>query len=274
MYRLLTDTEVEHRVIALVNQARERYSIAIGVDGRIACRKAGLKVVFEPLPLNRDGMLTPDGVVVVNSLIGNAARVEFTLFHELTHHLLDNDGDVIEHYTAMLANDEKAYDAAVERCCNAGAAEFLMPRHLVKELIALSGFSADIVPAMVKIFGVSLPAAAIQLAKCAPVPCYVVLCSERASAQGGVAQLVVEQAADAIDRHYPIARGTVIPDDHLFHQVWRSGSAAQGAAVVPFRSGRTFPCQHAEAIRHGTRVIGILYMAHPPRPGQLSLGLA
>jgi Zn-dependent peptidase ImmA (M78 family) len=62
-----------------------------------------------------------------------APRAEFTIYHEITHHLLDEDGEILEHFTDLLANDSVAFDREIERCCDRGAAEFLMPRTRVAE---------------------------------------------------------------------------------------------------------------------------------------------
>lgn len=272
--QLLTDGEIQEKVIDLVDRARRRYGLAERCRARDACAALGLRLVRGRLPRGLDGTLTDDGRVVVSTAIEWAARLEFTAFHEIVHRLLDEDGELIEYFTEALRANPQDYERAVERCCEAGAAEFMIPRERVRKLIAEHGFSVDLVEQLAGSNGASIAAAAVQLAVCAPVDCYVAVC------RYGVSQLwphglglYVEQAAMRAGMRYPWARGTIIPPGHLFHDVWQAKQPRSGPSSLPFRSGKRYPCEYAEAKLVGGQVVGILYLGHPPRRGHLGLNL-
>lgn len=272
--QLLTEAQIEDQVINLIAQARERYAIPERCRAEVACEAIGLELIRRPLPRGTDGMLTPSGTVVVNTAIEWMSRVEFTAFHEIVHYLLEEDGELIESFTESLRHSPKDYDRAIERCCQLGAAEFMIPRASVRELILQHGFSIDLIEPLAGLNGASIGAAAVQLAVCAPVDCYVVVCRHGVSPlPPNTFGLYVEQAVRRADSRFPIARGTVIPQDHLFQQVWEDKMPLAGPSSVPFRSGKRYPCDYAEACMIGTQVVGILYLGVPPRKGQLSFGL-
>jgi hypothetical protein len=190
----------------------------------------------------------------------------------VVHHLLDEDGGLIEYLTDALRGDPAAFDRALERCCDVGAAEFLMPRARVRALIVAHGFSVDLAEQLAGPGRVSVVAAAVQLAACAPVECYVAVGRHGPSPLWPHdLGLHVEQAATRPGMGYPWLRGTAIPPDHLFHAVWQSKRPLAGPSFVPFRSRKRFPCGHAEARLVGGQVVGVLYLGHLPRKEQLSL---
>lgn len=127
MTRMLTQRKLDEKVVEMVAEARERFGIPEGCDGQTACGKVGLEIRRGRLGSGMDGMLVKDHVVVNQTLRG-VPRVEFTIFHEIFHYLLDEDGEIIEFYTDLLRSDARAYNMAIERCCHQGAAEFLMRR--------------------------------------------------------------------------------------------------------------------------------------------------
>ncbi len=217
-----------------------------------------------------DALLAGD-CVVVNEALAHQARVEFSIYHEIMHHLIEEDGTLIEYYTARLRRDERAYHAAIERCCQQGAAEFLLPRERVQAAIAADGFAPHLVGLLADGAGVSLAAAAIQFAQCAPVECYVVLCgpsSGPGSSGPRVAGLVVEYAPT--NGRYPLARSSPIPADHPLVRCWRSRAPASSWSYVPFPSGKRLPCHCAATYRAG-RVIGVLARERPVPRTQLTL---
>jgi len=163
----LTPHDLDETIRALVAEARRQHDIPEGCAGDVACARLGLRLHRAPLPPWTDGLLNGDRVVVGDML--PQARVEFTIFHEIMHYLLDEDGTLIEYYTARLRRDERAYHAAIERCCQQGAAEFLLPRDRVQAVITAEGIAPHLVGLLADRAGVSLAVAAIQLAHCAPV---------------------------------------------------------------------------------------------------------
>ena len=256
----LTPHDLDEKIRALVAEARRQHDIPEGCAGDVACARLGLRLHRAPLPPRTDGLLNGDRVVVGDTL--PQARVEFTIFHEIMHYLLDEDGTLIEYYTARLRRDERAYHAAIERCCQQGAAEFVLPRARVQATVAVEGFTPHLVGLLADQAGVSLAAAAIQLAQCAPVECYVVLCHP------GPAGLVVDYAPT--NGRYPLARSSPIPADHPLTRSWRARGSVAGWSYVPFPSGKRFPCHCAATYRAG-RVIDVLAREQPVSRAQLAL---
>lgn len=271
---LLTEREIEEKVFGLVAHAREQYGIPERCRAGNACETLGLRLVRGSLPRGTLGTLTSDGKIIISDAIEWMSRLEFTVFHEIMHRLLDEDGELIDYFTETLRKSPKDYDRAIERCCDIGAAEFMIPRTQVRSLIAEQGFSVDLVKRLSGLNGASILAAAVQLGICAPADCYVAVCRHGGSPLPPYdLGLYVELAVRRAESRYPWIRGTMIPRDHLFSQVWETKQPLSGPSSVPFRSGKSYPCEHSEARMVGKQVVGILYIGHPPRKGQLGLNL-
>ena len=268
----LTPWQVQDKIIALVAEARRRHGIPHKCSGRVACERLGLQLNTGPIPSGADGLYV-NGQVVVNERVTWDSRIEFTIFHEIMHHLLDEDGELIEYFTRTLRNKPQDFDAAIERCCHQGAAEFLMPRDDVRAIIAANGFSAGIVERIAAEHGASLVAAAIQAAFCAPIDCYVVLCCHGRVPRSQPPRdgLYIDYAAAPWRRMYPLARFTVVPPDHALYQAWQNhGTVTTDWSRVPFRSGKSIPCR-CEARYLKGRVIGVLGFEDVVPSDQLAL---
>jgi IrrE N-terminal-like domain len=267
----LPTRDVEARVIDLVARARSTWGIVESCSGVDACAKLGLRLERASLAGGRDGMLTGQTIVVEESLQWQP-RIEFTIFHEVTHHLLNEDGELYEYFTERLRRDQRAFDVEIERCCHLGAAEFLMPRAHIRQLIEQSDFSLNLIETIAQTHHSSLVAAAIQLGKQAPIRCYIVIAcrgtvSERYPPYTG---LHVEYAVWPQSVRYPLARRAPIAADHLLSAAWDHAGTISGPTYVPFPSGKRMPCD-GQAQRLGSRVVGILYLDSPSSQDQLSL---
>lgn len=272
--QFLPEKDVEQKIIELVRHARLRYQIPEDCSGIEACRRIGLRVVNADLPTETDGSLSYDQrIVLLNRRIRWEPRIEFTLFHEITHYLLEEDGEVIDYYTRVLRSNDSHYKQAIERCCHLGAAEFLLPRVRVRAIIDEYEFSITLIEDVAHRQGASFIATAIQLASCSPVECYVVICNFGVPGNSWTPErkLYVDYApASRAASAYPLARYTTIPRDHLFYQVWEDRRAASGQTYIPFRSGKFLPC-YGEATILGGRVFGLLARQRPPSKQQLPL---
>jgi len=263
----LTPRMLDEKIRALVADARRGHDLPDGCAGALACARLGLRLHRAALPAGIDGLLAGD-CVVVDEALAHQARVEFSIYHEIMHHLIEEDGALIEYYTARLRRDDRAYHAAIERCCQRGAAEFLLPRERVRAAIAAEGVTPDLVGLLADRTGVSLAAAAIQVAHCAPVECYVVLCGPTDREDRGSVELIVEYAPT--NGRYPLARSSPIPADHPLAHSWRARGPASGWSYVPFPSGKRLPCHCAATYRAG-RVLGVLARERPVARAQLAL---
>lgn len=263
MGHLLTPRELDQRIVDLVARARNDHGIAAGCDGRAACEKLGLKLERGALPTGTDGMLA-EGCVIIDRGVSWAPRVEFTIYHEITHHLLEEDDEIIEHFTELLRNNERAYDREIERCCDKGAAEFLMPQASVAETISNEGFSVELVELISERHGSSIIASALQLARCAPVDCFVVLCSHGFAPRSRPRRpgLYVDYVGAPLRRKYPLARFSVVHGDHVLAHAWEDRCWVEGETYVPYSSGKYMPC-YGEAKPLGPFVAGALYFERP-----------
>lgn len=276
MTKLLTDRDLEEKVIDLVERARKQYGIPEGCRGRDACIALGLNLVDGKLPKGTNGLLRTNGTLVVNSDIVWVSRREFTIFHEAIHWLLNEDGEIYDYLSDTYPNNPEHIDKVLERCCEMGAAEFMMPRKRVQEYIERESFSVDLVERLGGMNGASTVAATVQLAKQAPVECYIAVCGYGVSPRFWPPDqtLYVEQATWTRGVKYPWARCSPIPANHLFHQVWESRRPMAGPTFLRFpNSGKEKAIQHGEAKMVGNQVVGILYEGHPPRRGQLTMEL-
>ncbi len=270
----LTPRQLQQKVVDLVNGARHRHNITEGCGGQEVCERLGLRLERRPITSGADGLLVDDHVIV-NDALSWVARIEFTIFHEIVHHLLDEDGELIDYFTRTLRNDPVAFEAAIERCCHQGAAEFLMPNDHVRQLIAAEGFSTSVIERVAAVGGASIVAAAIQAAYYAPIDCYVVLCAHGRVPNSWPTRdgLYIEYACAPWHRKYPLARFTPIPLDHILHHTWRDRAPVSSQSYVPFRSGKRPPCR-CEARWVRGRVVGILAFEDTIPTGQLPMPFA
>lgn len=277
--RTFSQRDLDQKIITMVDDARRCFGVPEGCDGETTCGKIGLKVSRGRLPSGTDGVLAGNHVIV-NRNIDWQPRVEFTIFHEGFHHLLEEDGEIIEFFTEISRSDPTAYDAAIERCCHQGAAEFLMPRAKVNEAVASEGLSVNLIELISGRHGASIVASAIQIARCAAVDCYVVVCSYGQAPKSSPPHrgLFVEYAAFPSRVKYTLGRFSPVYSDNLLVQAWQTRQRVQGLSYVPFRSAaRKRPEDRmkcfCDAKRFGDRVLGMLLLGEPVPPGQLALSL-
>ncbi len=246
----------------------------------------GLNTKEVELRLEVDGLLA-ERTILVNSRIQNEERKQFTRFHEVTHHLINEDGELISEIHDATLDQEGEYKRQLERLCNIGAAEFLMPSEEFIKLTEEKGFNVGLIPFASRHFGSSAIATTIQLAQVAPNSCISAICeyglvpNKTAPSQGHLLDdqyrsplptLHVAYSASSPSSKYPLAKNARIPDDHLIHQAFSDSEAIEEKSYVPFPSGKKMPC-HCEALRDKDRdrVFVIFHLTLPPSPDQLTL---
>ena len=271
--------DVNVHVIQLARNTVSKYASTGIPDFDEICSGLGLVVKEVPLSLATDGMITKQKTILINSRIQSKERKRFTQFHEITHHLIDEDGDLIS-----ILHDAAwgEYDKQVERLCNIGAAEFLMPREEFTKLYKQKGFSVELIPFAANYFEGSAIATTIQLAQVAPNSCITAICeyglisNKTARSQGDLfdeknrtpkPKLHVVYSASSPATKYWLARDTDIPDDHLIHQAFLEAQPLEGESYVPFRSGNRMPCD-CEALpdKDRNRVYALFHLIPPPNP--------
>lgn len=143
------------------------YADALGID------------VSESRELDRwDALLVPLGPelrIICNANVRSEGRKRFSIAHEIGHTFFSNVTDTYQMRTTV--DRAEAYGdndvLALERLCDACAAELLMPAAVFAAHRAQFGGGASAIPELSRLFGVSLEAAALRYLDVADTPCAV-----------------------------------------------------------------------------------------------------
>ena len=285
--RILSPKEVKVNdpkkyIIELVqNIVREYSSTQIPSFGEI-CAGLGLDVLEVPLPSKIDGMHR-GRTIFINSEIRNEERKRFTQFHEVTHYLIEQDGDLISELHDATWSQDDGYERLLEQLCNIGAAEFLMPRKVFVRLYKERQFNVELIPYAARYFKSSVMATTIQLAQVAPNSCITAVCepipNDTVSSQTHFSdaeyhsrkqKLRIVYSSSSPSTKYVLAKHTEIPRDHLINQAFSQTEPIEAESYVPFPSRKKMPC-YCEALADGNRIYTLFHLTPPPNPDQLRL---
>jgi len=205
---------------------------------------------------NQSGCYDKDTrTIVLDPRVTSPERLHFSFCHELMHDRIEQDDDLLSRLAdAYIRSD----DDTMERLCNEGAAELLMPSEDVQEMVLVYGFSTATIPALCQRYHASSLAVAIQMAATASHQCYLVIAAPRYVRQEDSPPMLVDvKATQAQPRlvmlytvaspsaKYAIKRGRLVPTDHLMYEAWQRGDETiNGRANIPFASGKPWavPC--------------------------------
>jgi len=210
-------------------------------------------------PDSRSGQARETGTatIILNDEVRSMGRRNFSLAHEITHGMFD-DHDGRRFF--LRTRDRAAYEhdpetMLLERLCDAGAAELLMPRPFFLEAIERRGFSAGGLVTVAREFGVSLAAAAIRLVELWPRPCVALLVEgERGSGPMRVAWVVPghrTHGALASLLGFRLRRGAEVPAASRLRLVAEEGRETEW--VIGPSMERTRPGLRVSACGLGTR---------------------
>jgi Zn-dependent peptidase ImmA (M78 family) len=146
----------------------------------IACLY-GIKFGWQNLSLDIDGhYLKGDRVIALNRRINHAERQNFSFCHELIHDRIECDDSLFEvlHEFAIDMPDDDM-ERLIERLCNIGAAELLIPFDELSEVVDQRGFSTELIPELCERFNASSLAVAFKLISIASHSCYLVIAEKR-----------------------------------------------------------------------------------------------
>jgi hypothetical protein len=278
-----TETQAKLRIVSLVQQVKtalgirtfRRYS---GASDPVAVH-LGIVIRVEPLVLDEGLYFENPPTIVLNSQIADPDRLSFTFFHEVLHHLIRQDDEL---YSFIDQHTPSAYDIndVVDKYCNLGAAEFLIPADDVGNAIKEHGFSIALVESLEAEYPASKPAITIQLAECASHRCFLVICelglpprkrdqhpqllNTFSSTQHPYLYVALSWASPAMTK-YRIAKYTAIPSDHLITDCYAARRLLKGRANIPFASGKPWSCE-CEAFYYKGKVYATFNVAPPPPP--------
>ncbi|MCY4553708.1 MAG: XRE family transcriptional regulator [Candidatus Poribacteria bacterium] len=269
-------------IIKLVQNTVKKYSSTEVPSFGEICAGLGLDVRETSLPLGIDGM-HKGKTIFINSEIENEERKRFTQFHEVTHYLIEKEGDLISELHDATWNQDDGYERPLEQLCNIGAAEFLMPSKAFSKLYEERGFNVKLIPFAARYFKCSTIATTIQLAQVAPNSCITAVCESiptdtipsqthfsNAKHHSTKQKLHVAYSASSPATKYLLVKYTAIPDDHLIHEASLQTQPVEGESYVPFRSGKKMPC-YCEALADGDRIYTLFHLTPPPNPDQMTL---
>ena len=231
---------------------------------------------------NRPGCYLQDRkTVVLDPRVQSPERLQFTFSHELMHDRIEQDDDCL----SLLADAYiKSDHATMERLCNAGAAELLMPSEDVQDMTRVCGFSTATIPALCHRYRASSLAVAIHMAFTASHQCYLVIAAPRDVRQEAALPMLVDVKATPARQQlvmlytvaspsapYAIKRGQLVPADHLMYTAWQRGDETmRGWANIPFASGRRWPVP-CDALSFRGYVFAFFHVSDPLISEQMRL---
>ncbi|WP_457633667.1 ImmA/IrrE family metallo-endopeptidase [Oceanithermus desulfurans] len=165
----------------------------------------------------RDGLLDAASSTILVAEGQSPRRQRFTLAHEVMHRLIEEDGELLSDLHE--AYEGAALERALERLCNLGAAEMLLPRAEVARALAASGPNPRLLWELADRFGVSEPAAAVAVVG--------------ALGPGSLAAVFGGCPPPLSFPAPPPTRGTVLPEDHPLAAVLTTGLPQRGTLELP-----------------------------------------
>ena len=221
--------------------------------------------------------------IIIDPNGSDKERLNFTYFHEVSHHLIRSDGELYE-FLDELATQGGDFKTLKDLFANIGAAEYLLPRGDVKELIDTKSFSIKLLLDLDQKYPASKPAIAIQLARQAIHKCFVVICEygilpQKDEGQIGLPtepkqavetnHLYIRYSSSSPTNKYTIGRYTIIPKNHILRKIYEEKlEYSKGVDNIPFRSGKEWqvPC---EGLYYKGKVYGVFNIEPPPPPDAL-----
>src|SRR5713101_508989 len=280
-YFLLTsESQLESMVLRQIRDVKRQR--AAWANPHALAEALGFSIVIGNLGIDREGAAFTS-TVVLDPSTGVRARQRFTLYHEIVHLLLKRNDELYSILHDQYPSD-KDFNRIIERLCNVGAAEFIMPHDVVRAAIEESGFSISLVKKLSNIDEASPTAVAVQLALCARHKCIVAICrmvllpkEDGPALLGEAAPSTALQVSTAVSSSltkYRIARRSLIPKGHLFYEAYKAkeGEIVRGGASVPFRSGHEWNVE-CEAMHIGGQVFGIFHLESVPVESHYQLPL-
>ena len=275
--------DLKRHVIELVQDTVGRYT-SNGNSNLFneVCSDLGLDVKEVALPDGIDGMLEGK-TILVSSNIESVERKRFTLFHEVMHHLINEEGLLISELHDLTNGN---YGKQLEQFCNIGAAEFLMPRIEFMKLSQEKGFNVELILHAADHFKASTIVATIQLAQIAPNMCIATIwecgqvpnetarkrnslfTTEKGSSNKPKLHVVYSASSPAASHRW-LAKYTTFPNNHLINQVFRKGEMFKDECYIHF-PGWKEECI-CEALPYKNRVYALFHLTPPPSSDQMTL---
>lgn len=290
MRHIVSEKELHRLVHDLVRRTRQEIDEAgIAIDDfEGIVYKYDIKLAWQEMSLDKDGYYAKGvRIITLNNSVTNLERRNFSFCHEFTHDRIDCDDDLCEiiHEFTINMSDEDT-ERLIERLCNIGAAELLIPSEDVRQMILERGFSTTLISELCERFSASSIAVAFQMVDCASHDCYLVIAERRIvrpmSNHSQVPllsikptnvpqeQLVIIYSGASSAAKYSIKRNQAISNNHFLCGVLHANEPMRGDAKLPFASGNGWnvPC---EALHFRGKVFAFFNVSTPISSAQLAL---
>jgi Zn-dependent peptidase ImmA (M78 family) len=200
------------------------------------------------MPADCDALFVPIGesfTIILNDLIRSRGRRNFSLAHEIVHSWFVDRGDAQTYARARQRDGERRFagSRSLERLCDVGASELIMPFEWFRAALERRGLAAESVPGLARDFDVSLEAAALRVVEVSPVPCAVALIEAREDGRSPTAWPAFQPAWSTtrarVRRVFAPAKlrvglhsGGVVPADSILRRAVDAGGACEGVEHV------------------------------------------
>jgi Zn-dependent peptidase ImmA (M78 family) len=280
----VTERELIRRARELAKQTRREIDedeLQPDDFGGIA-HKYGITLCWEQLPNNNPGCYSKaEKKIALNPRVQLPERLNFTFDHELMHDRIEHNDDLL----SLLADAHiESSENTMERLCDAGAAELLMPSDDVQAMVREYGFSTGIIPTLCQRYSASSIAVAIQMVSTAVHHCYLVIAAPHYMSQADdlpmlisveVAepqrQLAMLYTAASPSARYWVKRGQIVPTDHPMYTAWDAGGeVVRCPANIPFGSGTRWEVEF-NALYFRSKVFAFFNVSPPIDVNQMRL---
>lgn len=274
----VTEKELRRQTLKLAADARgkiEAANLRITAFEEVA-RLFNLEIDFTDFDDDSDGSyLKNRRKVLINPNKRGQERLNFTFCHELCHSLIEDNDDLLSDFADAYIDSP---DDTMERLCNAGAAELLIPSEDVHRFISKKGFSASLIPELCEQFPASSIAIAYQVLSCASHQCYLIIAERHLihvynngplipsiDETGNIEErLVVLYSGRSLTAKYPIKRNIILPHNHALQaSVSQPSVALRLHAKLPIGQGWSVPC---DMIYFQDKVFAFFHRTPPPSP--------
>lgn len=286
MIQRLTERDLIRKARELARRTRcEIDDAGLALDDFDGVSRAyGIDLVWdEMLEINPGCYIKEQKKIILDPSVQSPERLNFTFFHELMHDRIEHDDNLLTLIAdAHIGSDE----AMIERLCNVGAAELLIPVSDLQQVVHGCGFSTSLIPILCDRYDASSIAVAFKMISTASHDCYLVIAEPQyvppddaklpmlvtvPPASGQWKLVITYTATSPSIQKYSIKTGQVVPTDHHMYAAWhRMGNVIRGPAKIPFASGRGWEVD-SDALYYRNKVFAFFHASPPISPNQLRL---
>lgn len=254
-----------------------------GIDDPVA-KYLKIKIVERKLDYGDGGLYLPnkEPIIAIDVHSASQERLNFTYFHEICHHLINNDGELHNFLDGFELKD-KDFHSTIEKYCNIGTAEFLVPQKKINKIINKRGFTIEMIRELDEVFPASKPAIMIQMAQCASHECILVVCDfgiipKRIEDPAPIikstiypqSHLFVQYSSSSPSCKYSTGRYIPVPKEHFLTGVFARKDFATGNDIILFRSNTKWRV-NCEGFFYKGKVYGVFNITDPNSPQQMKL---